>query len=104
MQVASVSASLRHGMTMESSIASVEVVMVRDPVDTRSGHTIVQNGSIVNLGLVVSTLGRVEPLGRLLQSLSAQVRPDDRVVLVAQDNVSEVERLAGRFRGDRFVI
>jgi hypothetical protein len=77
---------------------------VRDPVDTRSGHTIVQNGSIVNLGLVVSTLGRVEPLGRLLRSLSAQVRPDDRVVLVAQDNVSEVERLAGRFRDARFVI
>lgn len=77
---------------------------MRDPVDTRSGDTIVQNGSIVNLGLVVSTLGRVEPLARLLRSLSAQVRPDDRVVLVAQDNVGEVERLADRFRGDRFVI
>jgi hypothetical protein len=54
----------------------------------------------VKLGLVVSTLGRAEPLERLLRSLSAQVRSDDRVVLVAQDRVSDVERLAERFRGD----
>jgi hypothetical protein len=58
----------------------------------------------VNLGLVISTLGRTEPLERLLQSLSAQVRPDDRVVLVAQEHVAEVERLAGRYRDDRFAI
>jgi hypothetical protein len=58
----------------------------------------------VNLGLVVSTLGRAEPLERLLRSLSAQVRPDDRLVLVAQDHLAEVERLAEMFRGDAFVI
>ena len=52
----------------------------------------------MNLGLVVSTLGRAEPLERLLRSLSAQVRPEDRIVLVAQDNRDEVERLAEGFR------
>jgi hypothetical protein len=58
----------------------------------------------VNLGLVVSTLGRVEPLERLLRSLSAQVRADDRVVLVAQADLDAVERLAERFRTDGFAI
>lgn len=58
----------------------------------------------MNLGLVVSTLGRAEPLERLLRSLSAQICPDDRLVLVAQDHLAEVERLAERFRGDAFVI
>lgn len=58
----------------------------------------------MNLGLVVSTLGRAEPLERLLGSLAGQVLPDDRVVLVAQDHVSEVERLAEHFRGDSFAI
>lgn len=53
---------------------------------------------------MVSTLGRAEPLERLLRSLSAQVHPDDRVVLVAQDHVREVERLAAHFRGDAFAI
>ncbi|MFD4423058.1 glycosyltransferase family 2 protein [Agromyces sp. NPDC058484] len=58
----------------------------------------------MNLGLVVSTLGRAEPLERLLRSLSRQVHPDDRLVLVAQDHLAEVEALAGRFRGDGFAI
>ena len=52
----------------------------------------------MNLGLVVSTLGRAEPLERLLRSLAPQVAPDDRIVLVAQANRDAVERLAERFR------
>lgn len=55
----------------------------------------------MNLGLVVSTLGRVEPLERLLESLTSQVRNEDRIVIVAQRRVEEVERLASRFRNDR---
>ncbi|HKH08964.1 MAG TPA: hypothetical protein VKA62_08445 [Agromyces sp.] len=58
----------------------------------------------MNLGLVVSTLGRAEPLERLLRSLSAQVHPDDLVILVAQGRVSEIEGLAARFRDDAFSI
>lgn len=58
----------------------------------------------MNLGLVISTLGRAEPLERLLRSLAPQVRPDDRLVLVAQGNLDAVERLAERFRGDGFAI
>ena len=58
----------------------------------------------MNLGLVVSTLGRAEPLERLLRSLSAQVRSDDRLVLVAQDRVGDVERLVERFRDEAFRI
>ena len=68
------------------------------------GHPIVQNGFIVNLGLVVSTLGRAEPLERLLESLSPQLHPDDRVVIVAQDRLAEVERLAEAFRSDTVAI
>ena len=64
------------------------------------GHPIVQNGSIVNLGLVVSTLGRAEPLERLLESLTPQLRADDRVVIVAQDRLADIERLAEAFRSD----
>lgn len=58
----------------------------------------------MNLGLVVSTLGRAEPLERLLRSLSAQMTPDDRLVLVAQGNLPVVERLAERFRAEAFAI
>lgn len=58
----------------------------------------------MNLGLVVSTLGRAEPLERLLRSLAPQVRPEDRLVLVAQENLDAVERLAERFRADDFAI
>jgi hypothetical protein len=52
----------------------------------------------MSLGLVVSTLGRAEPLERLLGSLAPQLSADDRVVLVAQDRVLEVEALARRHR------
>lgn len=55
---------------------------------------IVQNGSIVNLGLVVSTLGRIDPLRRLLDSIDGELAPGDRVVIVAQERVAEVEALA----------
>lgn len=59
-----------------------------------SSLLIVQNGSIVNLGLVVSTLGRIDPLRRLLDSLDGQLLPGDRVVIVAQARLTEVEALA----------
>ena len=38
------------------------------------------------------------------ESLSAQVRSDDRLVLVAQDRVDDVERLVERFRDEAFRI
>jgi hypothetical protein len=56
------------------------------------------------LGLVVSTLGRAEPLERLLESLAPQLRSDDRVVLVAQDRVLEVEALARRYRDEGMAV
>src|SRR5690349_9524793 len=98
MHVARVSASLRHGITIESSIASVEVGMRGGPVVRGAASPSYRMGAM-NLGLVVSTLGRTEPLERLLRSLAPQVGPDDRIVLVAQDNRDQVERLAARFRG-----
>jgi glycosyltransferase involved in cell wall biosynthesis len=58
----------------------------------------------MNLGLVVATLGRVEPLERLLESLAPQVRPDDRVVIVAQGRIDDVEDLAARFRADGLAV
>ncbi|GGJ71225.1 glycosyltransferase family 2 protein [Agromyces bauzanensis] len=58
----------------------------------------------MDLGLVVSTLGRTEPLERLLRSLAGQVRSGDRLVIVSQDRLGDVEALATRFRGDRFAI
>src|SRR5215213_9336472 len=97
MQTASVSASLRHGMTMESSTVSVEVGMVRGPVVRGVACPSYRMGAM-SLGLVVSTLGRAEPLERLLGSLAPQLSTDDRVVLVAQDRVLEVEALARRHR------
>lgn len=75
-----------------------------DPVGAWGGHPIVQNGCIVKIGLVVATLGRAEPLERLLESVSTQLHPGDRVVLVAQDRIAEVERLADRFRSDTIAI
>jgi len=56
------------------------------------------------LGLVVSTLGRAEPLTRLLESLAPQLRAGDRVVIVAQDRIAEVEALAHRFRNDGMAV
>lgn len=59
---------------------------------------------IVDLGLVVATLGRVGPLERLLQSVAPQLRPGDRVVIVAQNRVGDVERLAREFRDDGIAV
>ena len=52
----------------------------------------------VDLGLVVSTLGRVESLKRLFDSLSGQVLTGDTLVVVAQRNLPEVEALAAAYR------
>ncbi len=43
--------------------------------------------------LVVTTLGRVVPLRRLLDSAVPQLGPDDRIVVVAQGNVADVQAL-----------
>ena len=48
----------------------------------------------MNLGLVVSTLGRIDPLRRLLDSLDGELAPGDRVVIVAQGRLAEVDALA----------
>lgn len=47
----------------------------------------------MDLGLVVATLGRLEPLRRLLDSLEGQLEGDDRIVIVAQRNLEEVAAL-----------
>ncbi|MDQ1122962.1 glycosyltransferase family 2 protein [Microbacterium trichothecenolyticum] len=55
--------------------------------------------------LAVTTLGRLEALRRLLDSVAHQLGPDDRVVLVAQDNEPEVRRLVDATgRGDRITV
>lgn len=46
------------------------------------------------LAFVVSTLGRIEPLRKLLDTLTPQTLPGDQVVLVAQGQVDEVRALA----------
>ncbi|GAA1055655.1 hypothetical protein GCM10017608_23090 [Agromyces luteolus] len=51
----------------------------------------------MELGLVVSTLGRVGPLQRLLDSLSGRLGPGDELVIVAQRNLAEVEAMVERF-------
>lgn len=51
----------------------------------------------VNLGLIVTTLGRVEPLRALLTSLEGQLTPEDRIVLVAQGRQDEVDSLTAEF-------
>lgn len=56
----------------------------------------------MDVGLVVSTLGRIEPLERLLRSLDGQLGDGDRVVIVAQDRQDEVEALASRHRTPEF--
>jgi hypothetical protein len=52
----------------------------------------------VPLVLSVTTLGRVEPLRRLLSSLASQLGPDDRVAVVAQANENEVQALLDEMR------
>ncbi|MGR0320232.1 glycosyltransferase family 2 protein [Agromyces sp. ZXT2-3] len=51
----------------------------------------------MELGLVVSTLGRVEPLRRLLDSLSGRLAQGDELVVVAQRNLAEVEAMVAGF-------
>ncbi|GAA1059538.1 glycosyltransferase family 2 protein [Agromyces bracchium] len=51
----------------------------------------------MELGLVVSTLGRVEPLQRLLDSLAGRLGRGDQLVIVAQRNLAEVEAMIERF-------
>ncbi|WP_114588540.1 glycosyltransferase family 2 protein [Microbacterium arborescens] len=48
--------------------------------------------------LVVSTLGRVSALDLLLQSLADQLQPHDRLTIIAQSHVADVERLVARWR------
>lgn len=55
--------------------------------------------------LAVTTLGRIEALRRLLDSVAPQLGPDDRVVIVAQDNEHDVHRLVDAIgRGDRIAV
>ncbi len=51
----------------------------------------------MNLGLVVTTLGRIDPLRALLTSLVGQLEADDRVVLVTQGRHDEVVALSEEF-------
>lgn len=45
------------------------------------------------LAFVITTLGRVAPLGRLLDTLAPQLAAGDQVVVVAQDHIAEVQQL-----------
>lgn len=67
-------------------------------------HFIVQNIDIVKLGLVVATLGRVDSLRRLFDSLRGRLTADDRLIVVTQGDRVAVERLAAEFRDDSFPI
>ncbi|MFK4805854.1 glycosyltransferase family 2 protein [Microbacterium sp. ZW CA_36] len=58
----------------------------------------------MDLGLVVTTLGRIDPLKRLLGSLRGQLAAGDRLVIVAQERAPEVEALAAAYRGTDFAI
>lgn len=60
---------------------------------------IVQNVFIMNLALVVTTLGRIDSLRLLFDSLVGRLGPTDRLVVVAQRNLPGVEALATEFRG-----
>ncbi|WP_106815992.1 glycosyltransferase family 2 protein [Microbacterium timonense] len=51
----------------------------------------------MNLGFIVTTLGRIEPLRALLTSLEGELAPADRVVLVAQGRYAEVVELADEY-------
>lgn len=52
---------------------------------------------IVNLGLIVTTLGRIDALRALLASLDGQLTPNDQVVFVAQGNHEAVAILADEY-------
>ena len=51
----------------------------------------------MNIGLVITTLGREQGLRRLLQSLEGQVAAEDAIVIVAQRNLEAVQTLAMEF-------
>lgn len=53
----------------------------------------------VALALVVTTLGRLDPLHKLMRSLRGQLVRGDRLFIVAQSNLNEVEELAADFAG-----
>ena len=50
-----------------------------------------------SFGLVVATLGRIDRLRTLLDSLVGQLTKADRMVVVAQRNLSEVRTLVGEY-------
>ena len=58
----------------------------------------------MDLGLVVSTLGRVESLKRLFDSLSDQLFANDTLVVVAQRDLPAVEALASGYRSENMRI
>jgi glycosyltransferase involved in cell wall biosynthesis len=59
----------------------------------------------VDLALVVPTLGRVERLRRLLDSMAGRLRAGDELIIVAQRDRDEVERLVADFdAGDARVV
>lgn len=51
----------------------------------------------MNLGFVITTLGRVEGLRRLLVSLDGRLQPADRVIIIAQRNLENVHNLVAEF-------
>lgn len=51
----------------------------------------------MNIGFVVTTLGRLEALRALLDSLEGEVRDGDRIVLVAQGHADEVTALSHEY-------
>ena len=53
----------------------------------------------MNIGFVVTTLGRLDPLRALLASLEGQLRDGDHVVLVAQGAQDDAAALAAEFSG-----
>ncbi|SEN94899.1 glycosyltransferase family 2 protein [Cryobacterium luteum] len=51
----------------------------------------------MNIGLVITTLGREQELRRLLRSLEGQLTTTDVIVIVAQRNLEAVRKLAREF-------
>jgi len=52
----------------------------------------------VELALVTATLGRLDQLQRLFESIGDRLQRGDELVVVAQERVAEVEALAARYR------
>ncbi|MGO4105222.1 glycosyltransferase family 2 protein [Leifsonia sp. YAF41] len=53
---------------------------------------------------MVSTLGRVASLQKLLASLETQMTANDRLIVVAQRNIAEVQQLVAEYASPTFVI